>query len=193
MPSLIAFLFPSVIPIAHIVILWYFWQNYARYVDKRFCSCSCWDTVVRKLILYKLVKLLRTYEIFKWTFVSFLFSNSVQSNVRERHCFLQEFLLQRNNKYVENMVVYCDWNNFIIRMRKISCQSDHIGTIEMVDGISFHLIYFFTLLFVVGVSREFIDIVNSFINCLINQFFQNYLNDDFYSQWSHQTFFTVSF
>uniref|UniRef100_T1H657 Uncharacterized protein n=1 Tax=Megaselia scalaris TaxID=36166 RepID=T1H657_MEGSC len=38
---------PALIPPAHIAVLWYFWKNYSRYVDRRFCSCSCWDTVFK--------------------------------------------------------------------------------------------------------------------------------------------------
>uniref|UniRef100_A0A1B0BXR2 Uncharacterized protein n=1 Tax=Glossina palpalis gambiensis TaxID=67801 RepID=A0A1B0BXR2_9MUSC len=38
---------PALIPPVHIVVLWYFWENYARYVDRHFCTCSCWDTVFK--------------------------------------------------------------------------------------------------------------------------------------------------
>jgi hypothetical protein len=38
---------PLTIPPLQIATLYYFWQDYARVVDKRYCSCSCWDTVFK--------------------------------------------------------------------------------------------------------------------------------------------------
>lgn len=46
-PSLFGSFLPIFIPPAHMAVLWYYWQNYARFVDRRFCSCSCWDTVFK--------------------------------------------------------------------------------------------------------------------------------------------------
>lgn len=47
LPNACGCLAPALIPPIHIAILYYFWQNYSRHVDRRFCSCSCWDTVFK--------------------------------------------------------------------------------------------------------------------------------------------------
>ena len=38
---------PLTIPPLHIAFLYYFWQDFARDVDKQYCTCSCWDTVFK--------------------------------------------------------------------------------------------------------------------------------------------------
>ncbi|EEB11277.1 hypothetical protein Phum_PHUM104050 [Pediculus humanus corporis] len=38
---------PGFLPVIHILILYLFWGKYSRRVDKRYCSCSCWDTVFK--------------------------------------------------------------------------------------------------------------------------------------------------
>lgn len=44
-PGVLGIIGPIFIPIAHMLVLFWYWQSYARFVDRRFCSCSCWDTV----------------------------------------------------------------------------------------------------------------------------------------------------
>ncbi|XP_024080496.1 uncharacterized protein LOC106664530 isoform X2 [Cimex lectularius] len=38
---------PALIPPIHIATLYYVWQSFSRRVDRRYCSCSCWDTVFK--------------------------------------------------------------------------------------------------------------------------------------------------
>lgn len=38
---------PALLPPIHIATLYYFWQEFSRRVDQRYCSCSCWDTVFK--------------------------------------------------------------------------------------------------------------------------------------------------
>ena len=38
---------PLAVPPLHILFLAYFWQDFARDVDRQYCSCSCWDTVFK--------------------------------------------------------------------------------------------------------------------------------------------------
>lgn len=38
---------PVLFPPIHIGILYYFWDDFSRHVNKHFCSCSCWDTVFK--------------------------------------------------------------------------------------------------------------------------------------------------
>ena len=47
LPAACGSLAPALIPPAHMLVLAYFWENYSRYVDKHFCTCSCWDTIFK--------------------------------------------------------------------------------------------------------------------------------------------------
>lgn len=139
-PAAIGFLFPTLLPIAHIAVLWYFWQAYARFVDKRFCSCSCWDTVFKA-----------TYESGIASYKNFYFNATTNT--------LKIWLL-------------------IV-----------IGIISLYECIKY-----LTKLIISGqlrLSMAFLFCLSIFSHYYAWWAYLNYLNDDFYSQWYHQTFFTV--
>lgn len=139
-PSLIGFLFPTLLPIAHIVVLWYFWQAYARFVDKRFCSCSCWDTVFKA-----------TYESGIASYKNFYFNATTNT--------LKIWLL-------------------IV-----------IGIISLYECIKY--LTKLTISKQLRCSMAFLFFLSLFSHYYAWWAYLNYLNDDFYSQWNHQTFFTV--
>lgn len=159
-PALIGFFFPALLPIAHILVLWYFWQAYARFVDKRFCSCSvrlcdeiylsvkfirnlcsqCWDTVFKA-----------TYESGIASYKNFYFNATVNT--------LKIWLL----------IVF--------------------GIISLYECMKY-----LTKLIIsrqLRLSMAFLFCLSIFSHYYAWWAYMNYLNDDFYSQWNHQTFFTV--
>lgn len=160
-PGTVAFLFPAVLPIVHIFVLWYFWQAYARYVehslhptifwsnfwflwnrfvDKRFCSCSCWDTVFKA-----------TYESGIASYKNFYFNATTNT--------LKIWLL-----IVIGIISLYECIKYLTKL-----------------FISRHLRY----------SMAFLFCLSIFSHYYAWWAYLNYLNDDFYSQWNHQTFFTV--
>lgn len=140
-PALIGFMFPTLLPIAHIVVLWYFWQAYARFVDKRFCSCSCWDTVFKA-----------TYESGIASYKNFYFNATINT--------LKIWLL-----IVVGIISLYECIKYLTKLI-----------------ISNQLRY----------SMAFLFCLSIFSHYYAWWAYMNYLNDDFYSQWNHQTFFTVT-
>ncbi|CAG9800864.1 unnamed protein product [Chironomus riparius] len=140
-PGTIAFLFPAVLPIVHIFVLWYFWQAYARFVDKRFCSCSCWDTVFKA-----------TYESGIASYKNFYFNATTNT--------LKIWLL-----IVIGIISLYECIKYLTKL-----------------FISRHLRY----------SMAFLFCLSIFSHYYAWWAYLNYLNDDFYSQWNHQTFFTLT-
>lgn len=45
--NLLGYLAPALLPPLHIGLFYYIWHQYSRRVDKRYCTCSCWDTVFK--------------------------------------------------------------------------------------------------------------------------------------------------
>lgn len=141
-PVIFGLLFPSILPIAHIVVLWYFWQAYARFVDKRFCSCSCFDTVFKG-----------TYESGIASYKNFYFNATTNT--------LKIWLL-----IVVGIISLYECIKFLTKLI-----------------ISKQLRY----------SMGFLFSLSIFSHYYAWWAYLNYLNDEFYSQWNHQTFFTVKY
>lgn len=112
-----------------------------RFVDKRFCSCSCWDTVFKA-----------TYESGIASYKNFYFNAT--SNTLQIWILVVVFIIS----LYESM-------KYLIKL----C-------------ISRQLRY----------SMAFLFCLSIFSHYYAFWAYTNYLNDDFYSQWNHQTFFTVS-
>uniref|UniRef100_A0A1B6EDJ3 Uncharacterized protein n=1 Tax=Clastoptera arizonana TaxID=38151 RepID=A0A1B6EDJ3_9HEMI len=130
---------PALIPPLHIAILYYFWHEFSRRVDKRYCSCSCWDTV------------------FKGTYESGIASY--------KHIY---FNATANTVKIWVLTVFCI-----------------IGFYEAVRWLILLLIhhrlrYSMLILFSCAVFSHYYSWWVYF----------NYWNDEYYSQWNHQLFFS---
>lgn len=141
MRSICGALMPVIILPVHISILWHFWQSYSRYVDKRFCSCSCWDTVFKG-----------TYESGIASYKHLYFNATKNS--------MKMWIL-----IVGGVIALYECNKYLIKL--------------MVK------------------RRARYDMVLLFLSSIFSHYYAwwaylNYMNDDYYSQWNHQLFFTVS-
>ncbi|KAL1379468.1 hypothetical protein pipiens_008543 [Culex pipiens pipiens] len=141
LPGACGSLGPALIPPAHIAVLWYFWQNYSRYVDKRFCSCSCWDTV------------------FKGTYESGIASY--------KHMY---FNATQNTMKMWLLIV--------------------VGVISLYECTKY-----LTQLLLQGRVRYTMIVL--FLLSIFSHYYAwwaylNYYNDEYYNQWNHQLFFTIT-
>lgn len=132
---------PALIPPAHIAVLWYFWKNYSRYVDRRFCSCSCWDTV---------------------------FKGPYESGIASyKHIY---FNATQNTLKIWILIV--------------------VGILAFYESIK-------QLLFLLLKKQIRYSMVILFSLSIFSHYYSwwvciNYYNDDYYYQWNHQLFFSVS-
>ena len=141
LPAACGSLAPALIPPAHIAVLWYFWQSYSRYVDKRFCSCSCWDTVFKGpyesgIASYKHMYFNATPNTMKMWLLT------VVSIIALYECIKQLIVLIIQNRCRYSMLVLFSLSIFS------------------------HYYAWWA--------------------------YMNYYNDEYYEQWNHQLFFTVS-
>lgn len=131
-------------------------------MDKRFCSCSCWDTG----LCFKMIAL---NEIFHHFIFSLVFKATYESGIASYKNFY--FNATANTLQIWILVVV-----FIISMYE---SMKYLITL----CISRQLRY----------SMAFLFCLSIFSHYYAWWAYTNYLNDDFYSQWNHQTFFTVRF
>ncbi|XP_046684181.1 uncharacterized protein LOC124369984 isoform X1 [Homalodisca vitripennis] len=138
---LIGCLGPMLIPPLHISVVYYFWSNYNRAINKHLCSCSCWDSIFKGpyesgVASYKHVYFNSTSNSFKiWTLTVTCIILLYESTRR-----LTKLVLQKRVRYS------------------------------------------MTLLFVSSMFSHYYSW----------WMFFNYWNDEYYFQWYHQVFFSVT-
>lgn len=129
-------------------------------MDKRFCSCSCWDTGLfqTRLNFMAFIIYLMFSAVFKATYESGIAS----------------------------------YKNFYFNATSNFCQ---IWILVVVFIISlYESLKYLIKLFIsrqLRYSMAFLFCLSIFSHYYAWWAYTNYLNDDFYSQWNHQTFFTV--
>lgn len=132
---------PVILPPLHILVLYHFWREYGRRVNRQYCSCSCWDTIFKG-----------TYESGIASYKHLYFnatSNTTKIWVSTVLCIL---LLYECCKQMVSLI-------FEGRARYLMC--------------------------VLFLSSLFAHYYTWWV-------YVNYWNDEFYSQWNHQLFFTVT-
>ncbi|XP_069676518.1 uncharacterized protein [Periplaneta americana] len=132
---------PVFFPPIHIGILYYFWEDFSRSVDKHFCSCSCWDTVFKGtyetgVAAYKHLYFNATTNTFKIWVLTVVSMIALYECIR----YLTLLAIQRQLR----------WSMLILFLSSVFAH------------------YYSWWAYV------------------------NYWNDDYYSQWNHQLFFTLT-
>ncbi|XP_055690746.1 uncharacterized protein LOC129794134 isoform X2 [Lutzomyia longipalpis] len=141
LPAACGGLGPILLPPAHIAILYYFWQSYSRYVDRRFCSCSCWDTV------------------FKGTYESGIASY--------KHLYF--------NATPNTLKI---WILTVVAIISLYECTKYLTKLVMKRCVRYSMVVLF--------------ISSIFSHYYAWWAYVNYYNDDFYTQWNHQLFFSLT-
>ncbi|XP_014214740.1 uncharacterized protein LOC106643924 [Copidosoma floridanum] len=132
---------PLIIPPLHISFIYYFWSDFAREVDKHFCSCSCWDTV---------------------------FKGSYESGVASyKHLY---FNATSSSLKIWMTIVF----GIIIFYETVK----HLTTLAFQNNLRWRM-------FILFISAVFSHYYSWWV-------YINYWNDEFYSQWYHQFFFSLT-
>lgn len=183
-PSISAILLPMAIPTGHMAVLWFYWQNYARFVDRRFCSCSCWDTVFKGTLtdihsfnnfcLFWISREFAFLHHFKFICISFSVF-FVQHPIGTYESGIASFKHFYFNATENTMKI---WILTVIAIIALYECAKHLITLIIAKSIRYSMIFLFCL--------------SIFSHYYAWWAYVNYYNDDFYSQWNHQMFFTVS-
>ncbi|XP_023726014.1 uncharacterized protein LOC111874609 isoform X2 [Cryptotermes secundus] len=132
---------PVLFPPIHIGILYYFWDDFSRRVNKHFCSCSCWDTVFKG-----------TYETGVPSY-KHLYFNATSNTFKI-------------------------WILTVVSVIALYECIRHLTVLMLQRQLRFSMLVLF-------LSSVFAHYYSWWT-------YVNYWNDDYYSQWNHQLFFTVS-
>lgn len=160
LPNACGTLGPALIPPAHIAILYYFWQNYSRNVDHRFCSCSCWDTVFKGKSFVFL-------EFFTEILLLFPVGTYETGVASYKHMY---FNATQNTIKIWLLIVF--------------------GIISLYECTKY--LYELLLHQRIRYSMLLLFFLSIFPHYYAWWAYINYYNDDFYDQWAHQMFFTVT-
>lgn len=88
--NVVGYLAPALLPPLHIGLFYFFWHQYSRHVDKRYCTCSCWDTVFKGEWDQFSCSFLRMTKWILWVFfsmpfqliyIAFLFPGTYESGI----------------------------------------------------------------------------------------------------------------
>ncbi|CAH0394916.1 unnamed protein product [Bemisia tabaci] len=137
----ISVLWPAIVPPLHIFVLYYYWRQFARNVDRRYCSCSCWDTVFKG-----------TYETGIASYKHFYFNAT--------------------------------FNSTKIWILTVICVISFYECVKRLICLAFE-------------RRLRFSMVILFVTSIFSHYYSwwayvNYWNDDFYKQWNHQLFFSIT-
>lgn len=179
LPGILGMLGPALIPPAHMCVLWLFWQSYARFVDRRFCSCSCWDTVFKgKQIecvycicaidksLDDVKRVHRTSNNFLFPVIMPILGTYESGIASYKHMY---FNATQNTMKI--------WVLTVLAIIALYECTKYLVRLIITNSVRYSMILLFCL--------------SIFSHYYAWWAYINYYNDDFYSQWNHQLFFTV--
>ncbi|XP_014225999.1 uncharacterized protein LOC106651837 [Trichogramma pretiosum] len=139
--NIFGLLAPLLIPPIHIGLIYYFWRDFSREVDRIYCTCSCWDTV---------------------------FKGSYESGVASyKHMYFNATPQTLKMWVAVVLGVVISYETF-----------KHLALLGFQRQIRWSMLILF-------ISAVFSHYYSWWV-------YINYWNDDFYSQWYHQFFFSIT-
>lgn len=162
---------PVFFPPIHIGILYFFWEDFSRSVDKHFCSCSCWDTVFKGGLIANYMHMYTDIKSLLCTvllWITFCFPGTYETGVAAyKHLY---FNATSNTFKI--------WILTVVSMIALYECIRHLTLLMLQRQLRFSMLVLF-------LSSIFAHYYSWWA-------YVNYWNDDYYSQWNHQLFFTLS-